>query len=186
MVFFWEWSHISGFTSEILSPNSYKQVFWISLIFSNYKRKYHHCIKCTKYRCLWKQKARVLSWTQDVTYDSVYMLWFIKKKHSWSSCRGSVETNLTSIHEDIGSIPGLAHWVSIAMSCGVGRRRGLELVLLWLWLWSRPAATVLIGLVAWEPSYAVGVTLKRQKKKKKILMRAGGKHTLMHCCWGYT
>ena len=25
-----------------------------------------------------------------------------------SSCRGSVETNPTSIHEDVGSIPGLA------------------------------------------------------------------------------
>ena len=28
-----------------------------------------------------------------------------------SSCRGSAETNLTSIHEDAGSIPGLVHSV---------------------------------------------------------------------------
>ena len=32
----------------------------------------------------------------------------------------------------------------------------------------RPAATAPIGLLAWELSCAVGVTLKRQKKKKKI------------------
>jgi len=36
-----------------------------------------------------------------------------------------------------------------------------------LWLWRRPAATALIGLLAWEPSYATGAALKRQKVQKK-------------------
>ena len=51
------------------------------------------------------------------------------------------------------------------MSCGVGRRRGSDLVL--LWLWSRPAAVAPIGPLAWEPPYATGAALKRQKQKQK-------------------
>ena len=53
------------------------------------------------------------------------------------------------------------------MSCGVGRRRGLDPAL--LWLWRRLAATALIQPLAWEPPYAIGAAqemVKRPKKKK--------------------
>ena len=47
---------------------------------------------------------------------------------------GSAITNLTSICEDVGSIPALTQWVRdrVAMSCGIGRRCGLDPALLWL------------------------------------------------------
>ena len=51
------------------------------------------------------------------------------------------------------------------MSCGVDHRYGLDLVL--LWPWHRLAATAPIRPLAWEPPYAAGVALKRQKDKKK-------------------
>ena len=76
--------------------------------------------------------------------------------------------NLTSIQEDGGSIPGLAQWVQgsgIAVSCSVGHRRCSGPAL--LWLWCRPAAAAPIGPLAWEPPYAVGVALKRRKRKTK-------------------
>ena len=54
------------------------------------------------------------------------------------------------------------------MSCGVGRRRGSDLAL--LWLWRKLAAIAPIRPLAWEPPYALGVALKRQKTHtKKIL-----------------
>ena len=67
-----------------------------------------------------------------------------------SSRCGTVETNSTKNHGAAGSIPGLTQWVE-------------DLTL----LWCRPAATVLIGPLAWEPPYASGVALKRQKRKEK-------------------
>ena len=50
------------------------------------------------------------------------------------------------------SIPGLAQWVKDPAL---------------LWLWRRPAAVAPIRLLAWEPPYAVGAALKRQKTINK-------------------
>ena len=58
------------------------------------------------------------------------------------------------------------------MSCGIGHRRGSDLVLLWLWY--RPSASALIQPLAWELPYATEASLKRQKKKKKKKKGGGG------------
>ena len=67
-----------------------------------------------------------------------------------SSHRGSAETNLTSVHEDVGSNPGLTLSVKDPV-----------------WLWCRPVATALIQPLAWELPYAVGAALKKLKIIKK-------------------
>ena len=49
--------------------------------------------------------------------------------------------------------------IGIAVSCGVGCRRGSDLA--FPWLWHRPEATALIGPIAWER--ALGAALEMAK-----------------------
>ena len=65
--------------------------------------------------------------------------------------------NPAGIHEDACLIPwpgprSMSWGFSIAMSCGVGHRRGWGPVL--LWLWCRPVAAAPIQPLAWKPPYA--------------------------------
>ena len=96
--------------------------------------------------------------------------------------------NPTITHEDAGSIPGLA------MSCGVGRRCGLDPAL--LWLWCRWAATALIRPLGWELPYAAGMALKRQKINPPLCSAPwmsdvswaplGGPPAGWSPCWGHS
>ena len=47
----------------------------------------------------------------------------------------------------------------------IGPRCSSDLAL--LWLWCRLAAVAPVKPLAWEPTYAMGVALKRQKTKNK-------------------
>ena len=74
--------------------------------------------------------------------------------------------NLTSIHEEASSSPGLTLWVKGPVSLSE-RRRGSDPVL--LWLWCRPVATDPIPVLAWEqPPYAAGAAQKRRKKGARV------------------
>ena len=50
------------------------------------------------------------------------------------------------------------------MSCGVGRRRGLDPALLWLWEAGSNSAN---WIPTWEPPCAVGAAIKRFKKERR-------------------
>ena len=67
------------------------------------------------------------------------------------------------------------------MSCGVGRRRGSDPML--LGLWCRLAAAAVIGRLAWEPPYATGAALKRQKEQKKKKVSVLWKHVAIICMY---
>ena len=101
----------------------------------------------------------ILSWP-EVECKGFFRYYLIKLESFWSSHRAAV-MSLTSIHEDVGLIPGLHPWIK---GSGIAVSYGSDLPL--LWLWHRLAAVTPIRLLAWELPCALGAALKRQKKKK--------------------
>ena len=82
-----------------------------------------------------------------------------------------METNLTGIHEDAGSIPGLLSGLRIQHCHELWCRSQM-------WLGSRVAVAVVLAsghnlnsIPAWEPPYATGAALKRQKNKNSNKMK---------------
>ena len=59
----------------------------------------------------------------------------------------------------------------MVMRCSIVCGSGLDLAL--LWLWCRPAPVAPIRPLAWEPPYAVGVTLGKKLRIQAVKSTGG-------------
>ena len=74
---------------------------------------------------------------------------YYRKKNTGVSVVIQWVKNWSSIHEDVGLIPGPAQWVKDSSL---------------LWLWCRLAAVAPIQPLVWKLPYATTVALKKKKK----------------------
>ena len=77
--------------------------------------------------------------------------------------------NQTNIHVAAGSIwpPSVGWGSSVAVSCGVGRRRGSDPSLLWLWLWPAADLTPSLGTSICHCRYGPKKKKKEKERKKE-------------------
>ena len=66
----------------------------------------------------------------------------------------------------------------VAVSCGVGRRQGSDLML--LWLRRRMVAVAPIRPLAWERPYAAGVAIKKNAKVYPLHWKFWRVHSVLH------
>ena len=122
-----------------------------------------------------------------VVLSSLFLVWMIspiilllylhflrrsKRRNSWEQRTGVpvlvhwkwIRLGTMSLQvRSLASLSGLRVRCCHELWCS--RRPGLDPAL--LWLWCRPAAIAQIRPLAWEPPYATGAAVKRQRKKGK-------------------
>ena len=104
----------------------------------------------------------------EIALKYIYLMSNLFNTKIRSSHCGSVVTNLTSIHEDAGSIPVLAQWVkNMALSWAVVSVAEVAQIPSCCGCGNRPAAAAPIQLLAWELPYAMW---QRWKEKKKSFL----------------
>ena len=103
----WELPFAAG--AALKNKQTNKRMYMLAQIMEVWVSKCHYPLKEND-----SLEKLLILWLGQGNYEMCLKSIFVPeglKELNRSSHRGSVETNLTSIHEDAGLIPGLAQWV---------------------------------------------------------------------------
>ena len=101
------WGSLHAYTLKLSSKIILEYIFLICL---------YLLIMSILFMCL------LVIWTSSLAKYQVFCPFFF-----WSSHHGSAEMNVTGIHEDTGSIPGLSHGLRIQCCCELWCRLQMQL-----------------------------------------------------------